>query len=454
MGSVCHEEESEETSGGVSLSLGKALSVHGEWSTNSRRTWEQTKQTAKFIRFGTPEHPVEEVVVYGSQLIGSIGTGVIKKLILVDKADTHAQDGGSFGLSVNVAEVAKRGVSAISSLSMGVKGGDSSRVEGGKAYFSVPGVTILEPIERVSVAEYDRRYGVRVTQHYTPEGQTPGAYDPAMSGEVDLGEHTAGFEMPNAFVPGRHTETTSQRLTRQAAEAKKVYEEALESLYSPEALEEVQRKELKEALDKFEAENPNLVRDELAREGAREGSDKITPASHAKKVKGAENQETLKYRDTPKNIKHSPIWQQYDEEGKVLTNEYYRLKQEAKVLAEKGTLEQNPKQTTLTGRMREIIHHMKESGYLGKDEDYLANVALPGQKDNYIARGGCVDVTDYVASAYSISTAIVKQAVMSVKGLAWKKISESGVWLLPRRSKNDILLLNELLREIVWGRER
>ncbi|WP_350332207.1 hypothetical protein [Candidatus Bodocaedibacter vickermanii] len=42
---------------GASLSLGKTLSVHGEWATHKRRTYVPTRQTAQFMRFGTPGHP-------------------------------------------------------------------------------------------------------------------------------------------------------------------------------------------------------------------------------------------------------------------------------------------------------------------------------------------------------------------------------------------------------------
>jgi hypothetical protein len=173
------------------------------------RCWEPTVQRAQFIRFGTPEQRVDEVVVYGSQLIGMAGTGTIRKVILVDMADTHVQDGSSWGLGLNVAE------SALKSITLGVKGGDSSNVRGGKAYFHVPGVTILEPIERITPKEYDRRYGLTVTKHMTPAGQTAGAWDAAYSGRLELGEDSVGFEVPNALIPGQATHTTSQRLTHQ-----------------------------------------------------------------------------------------------------------------------------------------------------------------------------------------------------------------------------------------------
>ncbi|QOL19455.1 hypothetical protein [Candidatus Bodocaedibacter vickermanii] len=219
VGVVCYESDSKDTSGGVSLSLGKTLSVHGEWATHKRRTYVPTRQTAQFMRFGTPGHPVDELVIYGSQLKGVMGTGTIRKVILVDKADTHAQDGASWNASVSLKDLGKTGWDAVSSVGAGVKGGDSSKVVDGKAEFKCDGVEVLA-IETITAETYDRRYGVNLTKHFTSAGDAAGAaaaYAPAYSGRLELGEDSVGFELPNVMFHEK-TETTSEQITRRDAE--------------------------------------------------------------------------------------------------------------------------------------------------------------------------------------------------------------------------------------------
>ncbi|QOL19459.1 HNH endonuclease signature motif containing protein [Candidatus Bodocaedibacter vickermanii] len=254
---------------GASLSLGKTLSVHGEWATHKRRTYVPTRQTAQFMRFGTPGHPVDELVIYGSQLKGVMGTGTIRKLTLVDKADTHAQDGASWNASVSLKDLGKTGWDAVSSVGAGVKGGDSSKVVDGKAEFKCDGVEILEPIERITAETYDRRYGVNATKHFTSAGDAAAAYAPAYSGRLELGEDSVGFELPNVMFHEK-TETTSQQITRRDAEqaALEAQRQREAAQRAADAAEELQRNALKAICDQFEAENPTLVKDLIAKEAA------------------------------------------------------------------------------------------------------------------------------------------------------------------------------------------
>ena len=246
----------------MSLSLGKTLSVHGEWATHKRRTYVPTRQTAQFMRFGTPGHPVDELVIYGSQLKGGMGTGTIRKLILVDKADTHAQDGASWNASASLKDLGKAGWDAVSSFGAGVKGGDSSKVVDGKAEFSCPGVEILEPIERITAETYDRRYGVNLTKHFTSTGDAAGAaaaYAPAYSGRLELGEDSVGFELPNVMFHEK-TETTSEQIARRDAE-----QAALEAQRQREAAkkaaeaEEERKKRQQEEVDRRIADAAELA---------------------------------------------------------------------------------------------------------------------------------------------------------------------------------------------------
>lgn len=160
----------------------KICRCNSEWATHERRKYIPTRQTAQFMRFGSPGHPVEELVLHGSQLIGKMGTGTIRKLILVDKVDTHKQDGASWNVSASLKDLAKAGWNAVKSIGFGVKGGSSSKVEEGKAYFSCPGVEILETIT-IKAEEYDRRFGVNLTKHFTPDGESASAFAPAYSGQ-------------------------------------------------------------------------------------------------------------------------------------------------------------------------------------------------------------------------------------------------------------------------------
>ncbi|QOL19461.1 hypothetical protein [Candidatus Bodocaedibacter vickermanii] len=247
------------------------MSVHGEWATHKRRTYVPTRQTAQFMRFGTPGHPVDELVIYGSQLKGVMGTGTIRKLTLVDKADTHAQDGAGWNASVSLKDLGQTGWDAVSSVGFGVKGGDSSKVVDGKAEFKCDGVEVLA-IERITAETYDRRYGVNLTKHFTSTGDAAGAaaaYAPGYSGRLELGEDSVGFELPNVMFHEK-TETTSQQITRRDAEqaALEAQRQREAAQRAADAAEELQRNALKAICDQFERENPTLVKDLIAKEAA------------------------------------------------------------------------------------------------------------------------------------------------------------------------------------------
>lgn len=76
---------------------------------------------------------------------------------MVHEVDTHEQGGMSMGAGFSFAT----GAPALSSVSMGGRGGKEAKIAGGKCVFSAPGV-VIDTTEEITPEVYNRRVGVKM----------------------------------------------------------------------------------------------------------------------------------------------------------------------------------------------------------------------------------------------------------------------------------------------------
>ncbi|MCP5322686.1 MAG: hypothetical protein H6492_01585 [Candidatus Paracaedibacteraceae bacterium] len=156
-GAVCETVSSQRVNAGASINLALTASIHGEWATDQYQRWVPTHMVSQFVRFGSMEHPVDEFIMHGGTFHARLGTGRIRKLVMVHEADTHEQGGMSAGAGFSFAS----GAPALSSVSMGGRGGKEAKIAGGKCVFSAPGV-VIDTTEEITPEEYNRRVGVKM----------------------------------------------------------------------------------------------------------------------------------------------------------------------------------------------------------------------------------------------------------------------------------------------------
>jgi hypothetical protein len=203
VGAVAHHERRRETSFGASVNMKLHASVHGGWSADTKVTFEPVTYRFQVLRI--PHTRV--LYIFGGCIIADIGIGEIDKVVYVHQGDTHAQDGSSFGLTVDLKAVAETfagntgaALAIVKGVTVGSRSGSMLVVRGGKAVFRAPGM-VVHDVEEINLKEYDRRMS-RTTTVYNPislEGEASASGD-LLSTHSMYGERESGFSIPNSAL--------------------------------------------------------------------------------------------------------------------------------------------------------------------------------------------------------------------------------------------------------------
>lgn len=429
VGCVKEGTQSRHESGGFSVNPVKlTASVHGEWGKEQSVINRPVYYCFNFLNIGE----VDELHMYGGVIRASFGFGRIRKLVMHHEVDTGQQSGGGFSVTfpISPSAVSTGVLDNIKSLSVSISKGGMVRLSGGKCIFDVPGIEILNWQEfNIPDRQYDDRTTVTATWNNTTLGDAaPTGTTAVGSIGMQVGDVHVHTDITSGMIPGRAGrelswhKRTFQELKAIASQRELDEEELKQLLHSKGELEKAAERRKAELLEKRKARTltreeaeelqPILDREAAEREAREfkdptditdysapyEDMDQPEPAAADEKAAASGGGEEGhphtdpadggEYSETPDSIKESPIWQLYDEEGKEAANDYYRLQKEEERLDKGGVPSDAPERVALREDMRNIVDYMKQSGYLGQNEEGYKNMALPGEKDYYLPEEG------------------------------------------------------------------